>query len=161
MFVDVFVAELFVNSLVFVQVFQNAQELLQSYQVHPEIQAQMFAYLFFFSNVSLFNQLMDKGWLTACTHCLPLGFPEGLYRCKCLTERAKERERGRECPCVLVSILTVSNPDLSSVPFLYLHSQSTPLFPPPLPSCLPSIWSLGGEMKKSRGGTGWEREGRR
>ena len=44
-----------------VQVFQNGQELLQGYQVHPEIQAQMFAYLFFFSNVSLFNQLMDKG----------------------------------------------------------------------------------------------------
>ncbi|XP_026214823.1 ras-associating and dilute domain-containing protein isoform X2 [Anabas testudineus] len=43
------------------QVFQNSQELLQGYQVHPEIQAQMFAYLFFFSNVSLFNQLMDKG----------------------------------------------------------------------------------------------------
>ncbi|KAM7419602.1 hypothetical protein PAMA_016619 [Pampus argenteus] len=43
------------------QVFQNTQELLQGYQVHPEIQAQMFAYLFFFSNVSLFNQLMDKG----------------------------------------------------------------------------------------------------
>ncbi|XP_041641950.1 ras-associating and dilute domain-containing protein isoform X4 [Cheilinus undulatus] len=43
------------------QVFQNAQELLQGYLVHPEIQAQMFAYLFFFSNVSLFNQLMDKG----------------------------------------------------------------------------------------------------
>uniref|UniRef100_G3PWL4 Ras-associating and dilute domain-containing protein n=1 Tax=Gasterosteus aculeatus TaxID=69293 RepID=G3PWL4_GASAC len=49
------------------QVFQNGQELLQGYQVHLEIQAQMFAYLFFFSNVSLFNQLMDKagasrGW---------------------------------------------------------------------------------------------------
>ncbi|KAM6940428.1 ras-associating and dilute domain-containing protein isoform 3-T3 [Xenentodon cancila] len=43
------------------QVFQSAQELLQGYQVHPEIQAQMFAYLFFFSNVSLFNQLMEKG----------------------------------------------------------------------------------------------------
>ncbi|XP_028311243.1 ras-associating and dilute domain-containing protein isoform X2 [Gouania willdenowi] len=43
------------------QVFQAAQELLQGYQVHPEIQAQMFAYLFFFANVSLFNQLMDKG----------------------------------------------------------------------------------------------------
>ncbi|XP_037327089.2 ras-associating and dilute domain-containing protein isoform X2 [Pungitius pungitius] len=43
------------------QVFQNGQELLQGYQVHAEIQAQMFAYLFFFSNVSLFNQLMDKG----------------------------------------------------------------------------------------------------
>ncbi|XP_072319090.1 ras-associating and dilute domain-containing protein isoform X2 [Eucyclogobius newberryi] len=43
------------------QVFQITQELLQGYQVHPEIQAQMFAYLFFFANVSLFNQLMDKG----------------------------------------------------------------------------------------------------
>ncbi|KAM6972361.1 ras-associating and dilute domain-containing protein [Aplochiton taeniatus] len=43
------------------QVFQSAQELLHGYQVHPEIQAQMFAYLFFFSNVSLFNQLLDKG----------------------------------------------------------------------------------------------------
>ncbi|XP_047222702.1 ras-associating and dilute domain-containing protein isoform X1 [Girardinichthys multiradiatus] len=43
------------------QVFQSAQELLHGYLVHPEIQAQMFAYLFFFSNVSLFNQLMDKG----------------------------------------------------------------------------------------------------
>uniref|UniRef100_A0A3P8UT23 Ras-associating and dilute domain-containing protein n=1 Tax=Cynoglossus semilaevis TaxID=244447 RepID=A0A3P8UT23_CYNSE len=43
------------------QVFQNAQELMQGYEVHPEIQSQMFAYLFFFSNVSLFNQLMDKG----------------------------------------------------------------------------------------------------
>ncbi|XP_061626345.1 ras-associating and dilute domain-containing protein isoform X3 [Phyllopteryx taeniolatus] len=43
------------------RVFQSAQELLQGYRVHPEIQAQMFAYLFFFSNVSLFNQLMDKG----------------------------------------------------------------------------------------------------
>lgn len=46
---------------VLAQVFQSAQELLRGYQVHPEIQAQMFAYLFFFSNVSLFNQLMDKG----------------------------------------------------------------------------------------------------
>ncbi|XP_064872463.1 ras-associating and dilute domain-containing protein-like, partial [Oncorhynchus nerka] len=43
------------------QVFQYSQELLQGYQVHPEVQAQMFSYLFFFSNVSLFNQLMDKG----------------------------------------------------------------------------------------------------
>lgn len=45
----------------YLQVFQNAQELMQGYEVHPEIQSQMFAYLFFFSNVSLFNQLMDKG----------------------------------------------------------------------------------------------------
>ncbi|KAL1005391.1 hypothetical protein UPYG_G00058480 [Umbra pygmaea] len=43
------------------QVFQCSQDLLQGYQVHTEVQAQMFAYLFFFTNVSLFNQLMDKG----------------------------------------------------------------------------------------------------
>ncbi|XP_028850560.1 ras-associating and dilute domain-containing protein isoform X2 [Denticeps clupeoides] len=42
-------------------VFQSTQELLQTYLVHPEVQNQMFSYLFFFSNVSLFNQLMDKG----------------------------------------------------------------------------------------------------
>ncbi|KAJ8364011.1 hypothetical protein SKAU_G00128420 [Synaphobranchus kaupii] len=43
------------------QVLQTAQDLLQQYEVHHEIQSQMFAYLFFFSNVSLFNQLLDKG----------------------------------------------------------------------------------------------------
>ncbi|XP_029102635.1 ras-associating and dilute domain-containing protein [Scleropages formosus] len=43
------------------QVFQTTQDLLHQYEVHPEIQSQMFAYLFFFSNVSLFNQLLDKG----------------------------------------------------------------------------------------------------
>ncbi|XP_048870295.1 ras-associating and dilute domain-containing protein isoform X4 [Brienomyrus brachyistius] len=43
------------------QVLQSTQELLQQYEVHPEIQSQMFSYLFFFSNVSLFNQLIDKG----------------------------------------------------------------------------------------------------
>ncbi|XP_061086455.1 ras-associating and dilute domain-containing protein [Conger conger] len=43
------------------QVFQTTQDLLQQYEVHQEIQSQMFAYLFFFSNVSLFNQLLDKG----------------------------------------------------------------------------------------------------
>lgn len=66
------------------QVFQSAQELLQGYQVHPEIQAQMFAYLFFFSNVSLFNQLMDKGRSkTTHTHTLsfPLNPPVGLDSC--------------------------------------------------------------------------------
>nr|XP_015216000.1 PREDICTED: ras-associating and dilute domain-containing protein isoform X2 [Lepisosteus oculatus] len=43
------------------QILQTTQDLLQQYEVHPEIQSQMFAYLFFFSNVSLFNQLLDKG----------------------------------------------------------------------------------------------------
>uniref|UniRef100_A0A672LNH3 Ras-associating and dilute domain-containing protein n=1 Tax=Sinocyclocheilus grahami TaxID=75366 RepID=A0A672LNH3_SINGR len=44
-----------------VSVFQITSDLLQQYQVHSEIQSQMFAYLFFFTNVSLFNQLIDKG----------------------------------------------------------------------------------------------------
>nr|XP_055062071.1 ras-associating and dilute domain-containing protein isoform X4 [Misgurnus anguillicaudatus] len=44
-----------------VSVFQTTADLLQQYQVHSEIQSQMFAYLFFFTNVSLFNQLIDKG----------------------------------------------------------------------------------------------------
>ncbi|KAK6301170.1 hypothetical protein J4Q44_G00292680 [Coregonus suidteri] len=43
------------------QVFQGSQELLQGYQVHPEVQAQMFSYLFFFSNVSLFNPAHGQG----------------------------------------------------------------------------------------------------
>lgn len=64
-----------------VQVFQNAQELLQGYQVHPEIQAQMFAYLFFFSNVSLFNQLMDKGKAKSMLTHTPLDLPLGLNSC--------------------------------------------------------------------------------
>ncbi|TRY64400.1 hypothetical protein DNTS_017097, partial [Danionella cerebrum] len=44
-----------------VSVFQTTSDLLQQYQVHSEVQSQMFAYLFFFTNVSLFNQLIDKG----------------------------------------------------------------------------------------------------
>ncbi|XP_076135231.1 ras-associating and dilute domain-containing protein [Alosa pseudoharengus] len=43
------------------QVFQVTQELLAVFLVHPDIQKQMYAYLFFFCNVSLFNQLMEKG----------------------------------------------------------------------------------------------------
>ncbi|GAA6065178.1 ras-associating and dilute domain-containing protein isoform X3, partial [Tachysurus ichikawai] len=46
-------------------VFQTTADLMQQYQVHAEIQSQMFAYLFFFTNASLFNLLIDKGagWL--------------------------------------------------------------------------------------------------
>eukprot|EP00062_Callorhinchus_milii_P020220 gi/632975615/ref/XP_007904325.1/ PREDICTED: ras-associating and dilute domain-containing protein isoform X1 [Callorhinchus milii] len=43
------------------QIYQTTLDLLHQYEVHPEIAAQMFAYLFFFSNASLFNQLMDRG----------------------------------------------------------------------------------------------------
>ncbi|XP_041062859.1 ras-associating and dilute domain-containing protein [Carcharodon carcharias] len=43
------------------QIYQTTLDLLHQYEVHPEIATQMFAYLFFFSNASLFNQLMDRG----------------------------------------------------------------------------------------------------
>ena len=33
----------------------------KEHQVHPQIISQLFAYLFFFSNASLFNSLMEKG----------------------------------------------------------------------------------------------------
>ncbi|XP_074866576.1 ras-associating and dilute domain-containing protein isoform X2 [Carettochelys insculpta] len=41
-------------------------DLLHQYEVHPEIASQMFAYLFFFSNTLLFNQLLDKGATLGC-----------------------------------------------------------------------------------------------
>ncbi|XP_067390424.1 ras-associating and dilute domain-containing protein [Emydura macquarii macquarii] len=44
-----------------VLIYQATLDLLHQYEVHPEIASQMFAYLFFFSNTLLFNQLMDKG----------------------------------------------------------------------------------------------------
>lgn len=44
-----------------VLIYQAALDLLRQYEVHPEITSQMFAYLFFFSNTLLFNQLLDKG----------------------------------------------------------------------------------------------------
>lgn len=53
-----------------VSVLQTTADLLQQYQVHSEIQSQMFAYLFFFTNVSLFNQLIDKGLCYFYTYAL-------------------------------------------------------------------------------------------
>ncbi|XP_075755764.1 ras-associating and dilute domain-containing protein isoform X2 [Pelodiscus sinensis] len=49
-----------------VLIYQAALDLLHQYEVHPEIASQMFAYLFFFSNTLLFNQLMDKGSALGC-----------------------------------------------------------------------------------------------
>ncbi|XP_058851764.1 ras-associating and dilute domain-containing protein-like isoform X2 [Acipenser ruthenus] len=51
-----------------VLIYQTTLDLLQQYQVHSEVQSQMFAYLFFFTNVSLFNQLLDKGPLRGWFH---------------------------------------------------------------------------------------------
>lgn len=68
-------------------------------------------------------------------------------------------------PCVLVSILTMTNPDLSSVSLSRLHSLSLRT-PPPLPLSPPSllsIWPLGVRQSREEGIglKGWRRgEGR-
>uniref|UniRef100_A0A8B9QGK8 Ras-associating and dilute domain-containing protein n=1 Tax=Apteryx owenii TaxID=8824 RepID=A0A8B9QGK8_APTOW len=51
-----------------VLIYQDVLDLLRQYEVHPEITSQMFAYLFFFSNTLLFNQLLDKGSSLGCFH---------------------------------------------------------------------------------------------
>ncbi|XP_041257668.1 ras-associating and dilute domain-containing protein isoform X2 [Onychostruthus taczanowskii] len=51
-----------------VLIYQAVLDLLHQYEVHPEIASQMFAYLFFFSNTLLFNQLLDKGSSLGCYH---------------------------------------------------------------------------------------------
>ncbi|XP_009992019.1 PREDICTED: ras-associating and dilute domain-containing protein [Chaetura pelagica] len=51
-----------------VLIYQATLDLLRQYEVHPEITSQMFAYLFFFSNTLLFNQLLDKGSSLSCFH---------------------------------------------------------------------------------------------
>ena len=44
-----------------VQIFQTVYDLITSFHVHTQIVRQLFAYLFFFTNASLFNTLMDRG----------------------------------------------------------------------------------------------------
>lgn len=43
------------------EVLQGALQLLQAFQVHTQISSQLLAYLFFFTNASLFNTLMERG----------------------------------------------------------------------------------------------------
>lgn len=42
-------------------VLKEALRLLNAFQVHGEITSQLMAYLFFFTNASLFNALMERG----------------------------------------------------------------------------------------------------
>jgi len=42
-------------------VFESAKEMTRAFDVNPRITEQLFAYLFFFTNVSLFNTLMEEG----------------------------------------------------------------------------------------------------
>ncbi|XP_061088612.1 ras-associating and dilute domain-containing protein isoform X1 [Conger conger] len=42
-------------------ILKETLRLLTSFQVHTEIASQLFAYLFFFTNASLFNALMERG----------------------------------------------------------------------------------------------------
>lgn len=44
-----------------VAVYQATLDLLRQLYVHPEVAAQVLAYLFFFSGTLLLNQLLDKG----------------------------------------------------------------------------------------------------
>ncbi|KAM7142874.1 ras-associating and dilute domain-containing protein isoform 2-T2 [Molossus nigricans] len=59
-----------------VSVYQTALDLLQKSQVHPEIAAQVLAYLFFFSSTLLLNQLLDRGPSLSCFH-----WPRGVQAC--------------------------------------------------------------------------------
>ncbi|XP_068940863.1 ras-associating and dilute domain-containing protein [Petaurus breviceps papuanus] len=59
-----------------VSIYQATLDLLRQYEVHPEIASQMFAYLFFFSNTLLFNQLLDRGPTLSCFH-----WPKGVQVC--------------------------------------------------------------------------------
>ena len=43
------------------KIFQKILDAANEFQVHPQIVNQLFAYLFFFSNASLFNSLMERG----------------------------------------------------------------------------------------------------
>eukprot|EP00794_Sanderia_malayensis_P009188 gene9188-10162_t len=44
-----------------IEIFQSTLSLVSSHNVHPQIIVQLFAYLFFFTNASLFNSLMERG----------------------------------------------------------------------------------------------------
>eukprot|EP00069_Balaena_mysticetus_P020401 bmy_12843T0 len=59
-----------------VSVYQATLDLLRPLQVHPDIAAQVLAYLFFFSGTLLFNQLLDKGPSLSCFH-----WPRGVQAC--------------------------------------------------------------------------------
>ncbi|RXN00965.1 Ras-associating and dilute domain-containing protein [Acipenser ruthenus] len=43
------------------EILKETLQLLNQYEVHSEIASQLFAYLFFFTNASLFNALMERG----------------------------------------------------------------------------------------------------
>lgn len=45
------------------EVLKEALMLLTAFEVHSDIALQLFAYLFFFINASLFNALMERGKL--------------------------------------------------------------------------------------------------
>lgn len=44
-----------------IEIFRKMLNLVQASMVHPQIVTQLFEYLFFFTNASLFNSLMERG----------------------------------------------------------------------------------------------------
>ena len=44
-----------------ISIYQTTYDVVKAYSVHEDILHQLFAYLFFFTNASLFNTLMERG----------------------------------------------------------------------------------------------------
>ena len=44
-----------------INIFQATYDIVHMYNLHSEIIHQLFAYLFFFTNASLFNTLIERG----------------------------------------------------------------------------------------------------
>ncbi|XP_060754487.1 ras-associating and dilute domain-containing protein isoform X3 [Neoarius graeffei] len=130
-------------------VFQTTADLMQQYQVHVEIQSQMFAYLFFFTNASLFNLLIDKGpvrgWfqhsqalqIQACLRML-LDWAKG-------AGRAQIAQKFFAKLCSMVTILITPAPQLSQMSWKVLRTEHPSLKPVQLHRIL-SQYHLTGEV---------------
>ncbi|KAB5523240.1 hypothetical protein PHYPO_G00150220 [Pangasianodon hypophthalmus] len=130
-------------------VFQTTADLMQQYQVHAEIQSQMFAYLFFFTNASLFNLLIDKGpvrgWfqrsqalqIQACLRML-LDWAKG-------AGRAQIAQKFFAKLCSVVTILITPAPQLSQMSWKVLRAEHPSLKPVQLHRIL-TQYQLTGEV---------------
>lgn len=122
-----------------VLIYQAALDLLRQYEVHPEITSQMFAYLFFFSNTLLFNQLLDKGQSSLNTqpglgNCSRWAFWETLQSIPVplqgVLERASGGSRGGQDSTVLGRPTTASCCLLGACSRESFNPMSAPSSPP-------------------------------
>ncbi|XP_032087316.1 ras-associating and dilute domain-containing protein [Thamnophis elegans] len=119
-----------------VSIYQAALDLLHQYDVHPEVTSQMFAYLFFFSNTLLFNQLMEKGSSLGCFH-----WSKGVRiraAVRLLLEWAQSVGLGPLADqffaklCSVASLLAMPNSQLLQMSWPVLRSEFPALNPPQL-----------------------------